>query len=272
MKKIIYVLLLACPYLQVFADEQKPSWNLEISSNNSIKPRIGVFHITNDMNQYTTLKNLVLASKDNSIHGILLSVNHYGGAASILSAVRDLIKTISLKKPVIALVIGSAASGGYYMTCAANYIVVTEMAHMGSIGVLREVHKYSNVKINKDIKAHDKIEVLRAGKYKAAGHQYTSELTEEDRKYMQHEIDAIYKIFLANVANDRNLSLENEDQWANARLFTGAEAVEVGLADQVGTLFDFEKKMMEYLRSIKPDLTWSAQFDYAEYETELPKK
>jgi protease-4 len=139
-----------------------------------------------------------------------------------------------LKKPVIASCSGLAASGAYYAAVAADKIVANPGTLMGSIGVIME---FANLE-----KLYDWAKIRRytitSGKFKDSGSEYRP-MTDEEHKLFQSLISEVYEQFKGAVAESRTKVEKSVlDGYTDGRVFTGATAVKLGFADQLGTLED----------------------------------
>ena len=133
-----------------------------------------------------------------------------------------------------------AASGGYYVTLGADLIVANRGSMTGSIGVIIGIFNYNELMG----KAGLAMNSITSGEYKDSGSPY-EEFTAGDREYFQELVDDIYTQFTADVAAERVLPLEEVEKWANGRVFTGAQALELGLVDTLGTYEDALRMAVE---------------------------
>lgn len=127
----------------------------------------------------------------------------------------------------------SAFSAGYWLASSARQITASPQSELGSIGTMAVIRTYANTEETMGVK----FTVIKAGKFKAIGNPY-EELTEEDRKYAQKNIDQANNFFLEHVAKNRGLNLKDTDKWAEGQTFYAQEALDVGLVDKLATLDD----------------------------------
>ena len=161
---------------------------------------------------------------------IVLDVRSPGGSVAGVSGAADAIYAARESVPVVAVVNELAASCGCWLASQADEVVLPRNAHVGAIGVYT-IHR-DVTEAEKSIGV--KTTVIRAGKYKA---DHVRPLTTDDREHIQHRIDVVYSNFIDDVARGRGVGADSVvERMADARIFTGAEAVEVGLADRVATL------------------------------------
>lgn len=181
------------------------------------------------------LKNLHDYRDEKDIKAILININSPGGAVGPSQEIFTEIKRFreEIKKPVVCVSTGIMASGAYYSAVACDKIVVAPGALVGSIGVIME---FANLE-----KLYDWAKISRysitSGKYKDSGAEYRP-MRDDERALFQNMISEVYKQFRDTVKESRHLKDEVLNNYADGRVFTGAKAVEMGFADQVGTYQD----------------------------------
>jgi protease IV len=200
----------------------------------SLKDRIGVIPIEGAiMGSDTVVSQLVEFKKDRSIKAIILRVNSPGGGVAPSQEIyREILKTKE-KKKIIASMGSVAASGGYYISSAADKIVANPGTLTGSIGVLMEFVRVQELmeKIGVDI------EVLKSGEFKDIGSPHRK-LTDRDREMIRTLVFDIQNQFVEAVAQGRNLSLEKVREIADGRILSGTQSLELGLVDHLGNFQD----------------------------------
>ena len=179
---------------------------------------------------------------DESNHGILLCVNSGGG--TVYHSDEMYLKLMEYKKvtgrPVHAYFKQTAASGAYYISCAADYISANRNCNTGSIGV---IISYTNMKGLYDKLGLEEV-IISTGANKGMGSS-AGTLTEEQRAIYQSIVDESYDVFVDIVAQSRNLDEEYVRTIADGRIYTSNQAVENGLVDSVGTWEEAVEKMKE---------------------------
>ncbi|WP_423792450.1 signal peptide peptidase SppA [Methanocaldococcus indicus] len=209
----------------------------DYSEDNSIFPTE-----KKDARYYIKLLNKL--REDNSVKGVLLVVNSPGGEVVASEDLANAVKKLREKKPVVVYVETLDASGAYMVSAPANYIVAHRDSIVGSIGVRMDiVHYYGLMK-----KLGINVTVIKAGKYKDIGSPYRP-MTPEEKRYLQKLINETYIYFVKWVAENRNLSLNYTFEIADGKIYSGEDAVKVGLVDEVG---DKEKalKILEKLANV----------------------
>ncbi len=190
--------------------------------------------------------------EDQHIKAILLRIDSPGGYAGASSALFN--EIISLKKdhpkPVVALTVNICASGAYEIACASDYIIAAPGATVGSIGAYIGYFKFKE--FIEQWKARYGIQ--KSGDYKAMLNPFT-ESTKEEEALIQAVCDDSYNQFKETVAQQRKLSLNSADIWANGKVFTGRQAFAQGLVDAVGSEYDAINKIKD-LALIEEDIEW----------------
>ena len=173
------------------------------------------------------------AAIDPSIDAIILRIDSPGGSALASEQIwRSVEKARDEGKPIIASFSDMAASGGYYAAVGADEIVSNAGAYTGSIGVfaVRPILLPALAEIGIDSQS------LKRGRH---ANILTSEpLSEEGRARLQSVVLEIYRVFTTRVSNGRELPLERVDEIAQGRVWTGAQAYEIGLVDRLGGLHE----------------------------------
>ncbi len=171
---------------------------------------------------------------DGSINAVVLRINSPGGGVAASQEIYEAAKRLRHRNKFVIASMGSvAASGGYYIACAADSIMANPGTTTGSIGVISEMMNLTEL-LNK---IGVRFEVIKSGKYKDSGSPYRS-MNEEDRKYFQGYVDDAYQQFVGVVAEARRMEKSKVLQYADGRVFTGQQALAFGLVDRLGTYQD----------------------------------
>ncbi len=204
------------------------------SSNLFLTEKIGVVTVEGTITSSDKITaQLVKFTRDRSIKAIIVRVNSPGGLVGPSQEIyREIQKTVPYKKVVVSM--GAvAASGGYYLSAAADKIVSNPGTITGSIGVLMEFLRLEELmdKIGVDL------EIVKTGEFKAMGSP-DRKLTEREREVIHEIIFDLQKQFVEAIAAGRGLPLEKVRQIADGRVFSGAQAKELGLVDMLGNFQD----------------------------------
>lgn len=171
---------------------------------------------------------------DDGIKAVVFRVNSPGGSALASDVIWREITLIKKKKPVIVSMGDYAASGGYYIACAADSVFANPSTLTGSIGVFGIIPNMQAFLKNKLGITGDGV---KTAPYADMG-SIDRPLTEMEKRFVQNSIDSIYHTFKTRVAGGRKLSVEYVDSIAQGRVWTGAAATKIGLVDRNGTLQD----------------------------------
>jgi protease-4 len=168
--------------------------------------------------------------EDSGIKGIVLRIDSPGGAVVPSQEMYEEVKKTREVKPVIVSMGSVAASGGYYVACGASRLVANRGTLTGSIGVISEFLQLHEAlaKLGIDVKT------IKAGKMKDAGSS-TRRMDPDHEKYFQQIMDQVHKQFITVVEGARELEHSEALAIADGRVFTGEQAVELGLVDTLGT-------------------------------------
>ena len=180
------------------------------------------------------IRQLKKYEDDSSIKALVLRIDSPGGGVAASQEIYDQLKKFKEKHKYIVVSMGAvAASGGYYIACAADTIFADPGTLTGSIGV---IFSYPVLQTLLD-KVGVKMQVIKSGKLKDVGN-YAREPSPEDIAMLQSVIDDTYDQFINVVADGRNLELSYVKGLADGSVFTGRQAQEKGLVDKLGTLED----------------------------------
>lgn len=171
--------------------------------------------------------------KDDNVKAIVLRVNSPGGSALASDIIWREVELTKQVKPVMVSMGDVAASGGYYISAAADSIFAEKTTLTGSIGVFGVIPNFKGL-LNNKLGIH--FDEVSTGKYAALAGAPDRPLTAEETAIIQMEVDKIYQVFMERVANGRNLSIAQVDSIGQGRVWTGDQAVELGLVDRIGNL------------------------------------
>ena len=179
-------------------------------------------------------KSLYKAADAETVKGVLLRVDSPGGSALASEIILRACREVASKKPLIVSMGNVAGSGGYYVAMASNTIYADESTITGSIGVVGG--KLATADMLRRVGVH--LEPVRRGKnagLMASG----AAMSREDAAKMQAMMDDVYETFKGHVIENRGKKLKKPiDELAGGRVFTGKQALDLGLVDKIGTLQD----------------------------------
>jgi protease IV len=202
----------------------------------SFSDRIQVVDIEGELLQSTPIVEQLKRYEDsNSVKAILLNIDSPGGGVAVSQEIYAELRRLREKKDktIVAYLSSTGASGAYYVACAANKIVANPGTIVGSIGVIAEWVSYAELlewaKL-KDV-------VFKTGEFKDTGSPMRP-LTDNEKKYFQGLIDDMYVQFVEAVSSGRKLDLQEVRSMADGRVFTGRDAKERKLIDEIGNFQD----------------------------------
>lgn len=200
----------------------------------SIGQKVAVVDITGVITRADATIKLIHAYRDDSsIKAIVIRINSPGGSVAPVQEIYSELKKI--EKPIVASMGGSAASGGYYVACAADTIMANPGTLTGSIGVIMQFTQLKGL--------YDKVglghQVIKSGDFKDTGSPFR-ELTEQERAVLQATVDDVYNQFVDTIFEARGDLLTRAEivELADGRIFSGKQALESKLLDQLGNLPD----------------------------------
>ncbi|MCF6330236.1 MAG: signal peptide peptidase SppA [Sulfurimonas sp.] len=203
-----------------------------------------------------TLQQIDKANDNTNVKGVLININSPGGAVSPSVELAYAIKRLKLNKPVVVYASGTIASGSYYASIWADEIMANPGSMVGSIGVIMQGTDMSELMSKIGIKTQS----VQAGKYKNVGTGYRAWESYEINE-LNKVIQGTYDMFTRDVADARGLEYKKRDLYANAHIFTAAQAKKVGLIDSVGVMHDAKKRVEKLSGVIKPKWNKEDKFD-----------
>ena len=213
----------------------------------------------------TTAEDLRKLADDDDVKAVVFRVNSGGGSAAASEQIRHAIKLIKAKKPVVVSMGGMAASGGYWISSPANYIVAEPTTITGSIGIFGLIPNFSGL-------VTDKLGVTFDGVTTNKYADYETDLifgkdTDDVMQHMQTYINQGYQNFLNIVSEGRGMKPEQVDSIGQGRVWIATDALNIKLIDKLGSLDDAVKKAAElaklkeyYTASYPAQGSWLDQF------------
>ncbi len=180
-----------------------------------------------------TIEELKGYVDDTSVKAIVVRVNSPGGAVAPSQEIFEEIKKATSIKKVVASMGAVAASGGFYVAVPANRIVANPGSVTGSIGVIVEIPNIEGLMQKVGVRS----DVIKSGKHKDMASMFRT-MTPEERALLQGVVDDIHDQFVDAVASSRKMPVEKVRRIADGRVFSGRQAKELGLVDELGDLKD----------------------------------
>ena len=198
----------------------------------SIGQKVAVIDITGIITKSdATIKLIDTYRDDPSIKAIVLRIDTPGGSVAPVQEIYSELQKI--EKPIVASMGGTAASGGYYVACAADTIMANPGTLTGSIGVIMQFTRMKGL--------YDKIglehQVIKSGEFKDTGSPFRT-LTEAEQAVLQATVDNVYNQFVDTIFEARQdlLSRSEIAELADGRIFSGQQALDLKLLDRLGNL------------------------------------
>jgi protease-4 len=186
----------------------------------------------------TVCKDLEKLANDDDVKAVVLRVNSPGGSAYASEQIWHSVMGLKAKKPVVVSMGGYAASGGYYISCAANYIYTEPTTITGSIGIFGMFPDFSGLLTEK---LGVKFDEVKTNKHAAFG-TVARPFNEEELSLLDQYIGRGYELFRKRVADGRKLPVDAVEEIAQGRVWLGNDALGIKLVDAIGSLDDAVKK------------------------------
>ncbi|MBY8962884.1 signal peptide peptidase SppA [Flavobacterium sp. D11R37] len=213
----------------------------------------------NNIGEIAMREALKTAADDENVKAIVLRVDSPGGSALASELIWRDIELAKKKKPVVVSMGNLAASGGYYISCNANRIFTEPTTITGSIGVFGVLPNFTQ--LSKNIGIHT--EQVNTHKH-SSGYSLFTPLEEDTREVIQQSVESVYDTFITRVANGRKMTKEQVDAMGQGRVWSGTDAVKIGLADELGGLDD----AIAYAAKLGKTTSYTTK-NYPEYERNL---
>ena len=186
----------------------------------------------------TLARQLAALKDDDEVKAVVLRVNSPGGSALASEVIWHEAEALRQEKPLIVSMGNMAASGGYYISAPADLILASPMTETGSIGVFGlmlngEQGLKNKLGISVDVVKTNPSADMGMTVFGAVG---VRPLSQSEREYMQYGVEQVYKTFVGHVAEGRNLSVEEVDRIGGGHIWSGTDALGIGLIDGFGGL------------------------------------
>jgi signal peptide peptidase SppA, 67K type len=187
------------------------------------------------------VKELMKLKKDEDVKAIVFRVNSGGGSAFASEQIWNAVKEVKQEKPIIVSMGDYAASGGYYISCAADQIVAEPTTLTGSIGIFGLIPEGEELSKKMGL-SYDGVKTNKHSDLGASGIPLIGipikPFTEEENKIFQAYIERGYDLFISRCADGRSKTKAEIDSIGQGRVWTGAQAYQLGLVDKIGGLDD----------------------------------
>lgn len=189
------------------------------------------------------IKDLQELADNSQVKAVVLRINSGGGDAYASEQIWRAVKELNKKKPVVVSMGGMAASGAYYMSMGAQYIMAQPTTLTGSIGIFGALPDFSDLMTKKLGFKYDEVKTNRNSAYASAG--MSRPWSAEEITTMQNYVNRGYNLFRKRVAEGRKMSTEQVEKIAQGRVWLGTDAKNIKLIDGFGGLSDAIDKAAE---------------------------
>jgi signal peptide peptidase sppA, 67K type len=220
------------------------------------------------------VEDLDKLANDKDVKAVVLRINSGGGSAYASEQMWRAVQLLKKKKPVVVSMGGMAASGGYYMSCGANYIVAEPTTLTGSIGIFGLIPDFSGLVKDKLGLRFDVVKTNKASDFGTLSRPFDA----AESAALQAHVNRGYALFLKRVADGRTaaghkMTPEAVDRIAQGRVWTGNQALKNGLVDKIGPLNDAILKAEQLAQTKNPAVvrypapkSWMESFSKEEQE------
>lgn len=184
------------------------------------------------IDQKEVTKDLRSLRKDEEVKAVVFRVNSPGGSAYDSEQIWKEVVELSKEKPVVVSMGDYAASGGYYISCAANYIFAEPTTLTGSIGIFGMFPEASDL-LNNKLGVH--FQTVKTNQYSDLG-DLSRPMNEAEQAIMQNNVNRGYELFTKRCADGRKMKQDDIKKIAEGRVWTGNQALKLGLVDALGGL------------------------------------
>ncbi|MFH2050686.1 MAG: signal peptide peptidase SppA [bacterium] len=196
--------------------------------------KVGIIEMNGVINEESgrpVIKQIEKWTDNKSIQAMVIHINSPGGGVAISQEIYDAIKRASEEKPVVAAMASVAASGGYYIACAADRIIANPGTLTGSIGVIFQFHTAEGLMEKIGVGT----ETVKSGELKDVG-TYSRSMTKREELMLRSVVMDTYEQFVGVVAEGRGMAVDDVYPMADGSIFTGLQAMNLGLVDTLGGL------------------------------------
>lgn len=211
----------------------EPSVAVVVAAGNIISGESGSGLMGRTMGSDTVVEMLEQAASTEGVQAIVLRIDSGGGEALASDDMHHAVENIRKRMPVVVSMGGVAASGGYYMACGADAIFADRMTITGSIGIISGKITYGDLLEKLGINV-ERVDIEPSGNPRNPFEHYTEEQWQREFDSMRHG----YELFVNTVAEGRNMTFEEVDAIGRGRVWSGMDALELGLVDYNGGVMD----------------------------------
>ncbi len=198
----------------------------EITSSENVRQYDNTNYITEKL-----VDELIKLKKDDKVKAVVLRVNSPGGSGYVSEQIWKQVDELKKKKKIVVSMGNVAASGGYYISCAADKIISEANTLTGSIGVFGILPNATGLFEKMDLTT----DVVKTNKFADFG-DMSRPMRDDEKALMQGYVEKFYDVFLTRCADGRDMTKEEIDNVGQGRVWTGEQALELGLIDEIGDI------------------------------------
>lgn len=201
----------------------------------SLHGRVGLVELVGEIEESEpVVDQLDRMQRDPTVKAVVMRLDSPGGGVAASQEIYDAVRRLHDDgKPVVASMAGVAASGAYYVACAADSIVANPGTLTGSIGVIMSFPNTEEL----FRKVGVKFETIKTGKFKDVGSMWRP-MTDDERTLLQEVLGNVYDQFIDAIVDGRGMAKEDILPYADGRIFSGDQAMQYGFVDRLGSLDD----------------------------------
>jgi len=200
----------------------------------SVGDKLGILEVAGSIVDSRQMIEQIKEFRERSnIKAVVIRIDSPGGGVGPSQEIYSELKRLAEEKPLVVSMGSVAASGGYYLAVAGERIFANPGTITGSIGVIMSFPNYQELMGKVGIQT----EVVKSGRFKDVG-SATRSFSEADRTLLQGMIDDVHQQFVEAVSAGRHMPIDRLQPFVDGRIFTGRQAKDIGLIDELGTLND----------------------------------
>lgn len=204
-------------------------------SLSGLSGRVGLVEVVGEIDDAQSFVDQIeRLERDATVHAVVIRLDSPGGGVAASQEMYEAVRKLREEgKPVVASMAGVAASGAFYLACAADSIVANPGTLTGSIGVIMSFPNTEEL----FRKVGVRLEVIKTGKFKDVGSIWRP-MTDDERTLLHDVLTNVYDQFIDAISEGRSLNREDILPYADGRVFTGDQALDYGFVDRLGDLDD----------------------------------
>ena len=193
------------------------------------------------------ITQLTRQAQNSRVKGIVLRIDSPGGSVGPSQEIFTTVRKLRALKPIVVSMGGVAASGGLYASLSASKVFSQPGTLTGSIGVIMQIPNVTEL----SKKLGFNMITIKSGQFKDVGNMFRT-MSDEDKQYLEKMVTAVRNEFVGAIVDGRGLDRAKVEAFADGRILTGSQALEVGLVDKLGDIYDAAREVFEILKTPLP--------------------